>query len=123
MRALVCLLLITAAALAADVTGKWTGSYDVVTPDGESMKGAVIMNLKQNGTELTGTMGPSEDAQWTIRNGEVNGDKITLQIQPEDHPLMKVELRLIDEHLKGEARGEVDGGTIKVRMDVTRKSD
>src|SRR2546425_358372 len=38
-----------------ELTGKWTGSFDVTGPDGETKKDHAFMNLKQNGDELTGT--------------------------------------------------------------------
>ena len=105
-----------------ELTGKWTGSFDVTGPDGETKKDHAFMNLKQNGDELTGTAGPSEERQWPISKGKIEGDKVTFEVQT-DEPLLKFDLRLIDGHLKGEARGEKDGKTMKAALDLTRKVD
>src|SRR5579863_124221 len=57
---LVCSFLavaIAVAASAADVTGKWSGSF---TPDGGQV-GTAYAVLKQSGTAVTGSAGPAED--------------------------------------------------------------
>ncbi|HEV8130810.1 MAG TPA: hypothetical protein VGQ81_06135 [Acidobacteriota bacterium] len=123
MKTLFCclgFLLFTLTASAADVSGKWTGSFDVTAPNGETKNDRAVMNLKQNGDEITGTAGPSDERQWAIGKGKIEGDKITFEVQTNE-PLIKFELRLIDGHLKGEASGEGGGGTMKAKVDLTRK--
>ena len=117
-----CFLLFTVTLLAADVSGKWSGTFERTGPDGETKMSSSYMNLKQTGDEITGTAGPDENRQWPITNGKIEGDKITFEVQT-DNPLLKFELRLIDGHLKGEARGEKDGKTMKAVLDLTRKAD
>jgi hypothetical protein len=116
------LVLVTALFAAADnVTGKWTGSF-VVTRDGETKDSTAYMELKQNGTELTGTAGPSVEQQWTIQNGKVEGNKLTFSVQS-DGPLVKFELTLADGHLKGEAKAEQEGRSMKAVLDLQRKTE
>jgi hypothetical protein len=107
---------------AADLTGKWTGAYDVVVSDGEPMKGRVLMVLSQSGADLTGTVGPDEDQQAKILKGHIDGDKITFESQTEG-PLMKFELRIVQDHIVGEAKGDMDGNQIKAKLDLARKTD
>jgi autotransporter translocation and assembly factor TamB len=71
------LLALTAGvALAADVTGKWTGEMN--GPDGNSM--TLTFNFKQDGAKLTGTVeGPGGQA-LEVKDGKVDGDKISFVI-------------------------------------------
>src|SRR4030095_8895863 len=67
-------LLLASAVLAADeLTGKWSGSFNI-TLDGQTKDDVVYMVLKRNGTELTGTAGPDVDKQWPIQKGKVEGN-------------------------------------------------
>ena len=68
-----CLLaVLVAAALAADVTGKWTG--DMPGRGGETAP--ATFNFKMDGEKLTGTMsGPQGDI--ALQDGKVAGDQIS----------------------------------------------
>jgi len=119
-------VLLTSALMASskapeDLTGKWSGSF-VITMDGETRDDAAYMDLKQSGTELTGTAGPNADQQWTIQKGKVEGNKATFEVQT-DAPLIKFELTLADGHLKGEAKAEHEGRTMKAAVDLQRKKE
>ena len=64
-----------ATALAADVTGKWTGQ--MTTPDGNAFPIGYI--LKQDGMKVTGTTeGPGGTIE--IKDGKVDGDKVSFAI-------------------------------------------
>ncbi len=126
MKKLACVigfaLLLVAAVLAADdLTGKWSGSFNI-TVDGDSHDDVIYLVLKQSGTELTGTAGPDADRQWPILKGKVEGNKITFEVQT-DVPLVKFELTLADGHLKGQAQAEHDGHSLKAVVDVQRKTE
>ena len=63
-------------AMAADITGAWSG--DVTAPNGESFQ--VSYTFKQDGAKLTGTvMGPQGDP-LDISEGKVEGDKLSFTI-------------------------------------------
>lgn len=116
------LVLATSLFAAADgVTGKWSGSF-VITMNGETKDEMAYMDLKQKGAELTGTAGPSQDEQWPLQNGKVEGDKLTFDVQS-GGPLIKFNLTLADGHLKGEAKAENEGRTMKAAVDLQRKSE
>jgi hypothetical protein len=116
------LMLATALFAAADnVTGKWTGSF-AITLDGETRDEKAYLDLKQNGAELTGTGGPSADEQWPIQNGKVEGDKLTFEVQS-GGPLIKFNLTLAEGHLKGEAKAEHEGRSMKAAVDLQRKTE
>jgi hypothetical protein len=62
-------------ASAADVTGKWSGELN--GPQGDI---TLTASFQQNGTKLTGTMdGPGGEAMQ-IKNGKVEGDKLSFSV-------------------------------------------
>ncbi len=117
-----CFLLLATALSAADITGKWTGTATRTRPDGETGESTVYINLKESGTEITGTAGENESEQWPIRKGKIDGDKITFEVVTNE-TVYKLELKLIDDHLKGEATAEREGKTVKAKLDLKRKTD
>jgi hypothetical protein len=80
------------------------------------------MDLKQKGPELTGPAGESPERQWAIQKGKVEGNKMTFEVQTEG-PLIKFELTLIDGHLKGEAKAEHEGKSMKAAIDLERQKE
>jgi len=69
------LMLVAAPARAANVDGKWTGSLD--TPMGAVQVG---FNFKADGTTLTGTTTGPDGSEIAIKNGKIDGDKISFMI-------------------------------------------
>jgi hypothetical protein len=75
------LLVMTVAAFAADVTGKWT--YSMQGRDGTPRE--VTITLKQEGAKLTGTVpgmgrGGQGGNPTEITNGKVDGDKVYFEV-------------------------------------------
>ena len=103
-------------ALAADVTGKWAGSF---SPDGGDPSPAFVI-LKQTGTSVTGTAGPEEGQQWPLTNGKLVGNKFTGEVSSPDGMVIKLDLILEGDHIKGDAAIVHDGQTIKGKIDVAR---
>ena len=69
-------MLTAASALAADVTGTWTGK--MAGPNGDDMQ--ISFTFKQDGAVLTGTVnGPMGDPM-AISAGKVDGDKIFFDV-------------------------------------------
>ncbi len=115
-------LLLASLAMASDLTGKWSGSFLISGSDGETKESTVFMDLKQNGTELTGTAGPGAEKQWAILKGKVEGSKITFEVQS-DEVLIKFEIALVDGHLKGGANAEREGKTMKAVLELQRATN
>jgi hypothetical protein len=115
------LLLVAAASFAADVNvaGKWSGSFVMDNGDGQTHDSTALLILKQDGSAITGTLGPNEDQQFPIQKGKVEGDKITLEVQT-DGPLVRFELVLSGDHLKGDAHASADGRNLSAKLDTTR---
>jgi len=115
------LLLATGLLAAEDLTGKWSGSF-TMTRDGQTKDDTVYMVLKQSGAELTGTAGPNVNQQWPILKGKIEGAKVTFEVQT-DEPLIQFELTLADGHLKGDARAEHQGRSMKAVVDAQRQTE
>jgi hypothetical protein len=72
---LVGLLLVAAPAFAADVDGSWTGT--IATPMGDF---PVAFTFKADGATLTGSMQGMDGAQLPIKNGKIDGNKISFSV-------------------------------------------
>jgi uncharacterized protein YndB with AHSA1/START domain len=68
--------LTTGLALAVDVTGKWSG--EMGGPDGGGM--SITFTFKQDGTRLTGTADGPGGQPLQIKDGKVEGDKISFTL-------------------------------------------
>jgi hypothetical protein len=123
MRTLLCFLTLGALACAAtadvDVTGKWSGSATMIGPNGETKETPALLMLKQSGTNITGTVGPSADEQFPIQKGKIEGDKITLEAD-HDGRTMKIDLVLAADRITGELNMSGEGQTMKAKIDVSR---
>jgi hypothetical protein len=72
---LLATLLVAAPAMAADVAGKWTGM--LATPMGDITLG---FEFKADGTMLTGSTTGPDGTAIPIKNGKIDGDKITFVV-------------------------------------------
>ena len=120
MKRTVCCLLLSVISLLADVTGKWSGSFDVTGPDGETKPDTAILNLKQDGGKITGTAGPKEDKQFNIKTCTIEGDKITLEVEMEDGGVLTFDVALVADHIKGDVKGQMGDEKMSAKLDVTR---
>ncbi|PYT31600.1 MAG: hypothetical protein DMG58_11830 [Acidobacteria bacterium] len=66
---------------AAELTGKWSGSFDITTPNGETKADTAYMDLKEKGGEVTGTAGPGVEKQWSLRKGKLDGRRSRLRFR------------------------------------------
>ena len=108
------------AAIAADISGKWSGSF--VPENGDS--GSAYLILKQNGTTLTGSGGPDENEQWPGLQGMISGNKLSFQVKSaSDGTVYKCVLVLEGDHLKGDVQfTTADGQSSTAKLDLTRVS-
>ncbi len=124
MKTLLLAIALVVGAIAAtadtDVTGKWSGSFNVTTPDGGSEDGTAVAVLKQSGSEITGTAGPNEDEQYPINKGKIDGDKITFEVQPHEGQVVRLSLVLAGDKIKGDAVMERDGEKRTAKLEMTR---
>jgi hypothetical protein len=74
----ILLALSVGTALAADVTGTWTG--EMGGPDGGGGM-TITFHFKQDGTKLTGTVDGPQGDPLQISDGKVEGDKISFTLK------------------------------------------
>lgn len=78
MRKLILLIvLLTSNAIAADVSGRWSGRFRVNGGDHDVPQ---VLILKQNGAKLSGSGGPDDAEQYPLENGTIDGDQAKFQI-------------------------------------------
>jgi hypothetical protein len=124
MRKLLCFTVLAALAASiaiadSNITGKWTGTFHSIGPDGESRESTAVLMLKQNGGEITGTVGPTENDQHLTVKGKIDGDKITLKAEDEGRAVT-LSLVLAADRISGDMTMVHSGQTAKAKIDVTR---
>ena len=121
MRTLLLALILAAAASAADVdvSGRWSGVMTMPGPDGQPRDGTAIFLLKQAGTAVTGTAGPTEDHQLPLSEGKVQGPKLSFRVQAESVDFTFV-MTVDGDHMKGEGTGTLNDQQLKVKFDLSR---
>ena len=116
-------ILIGALALVAapdtNVTGKWTGSFNMTTPNGDTKESTAFLILNQSGSEITGSVGPNEGEQHTIKKGKIEDDKITLLVEDEGR-VINFDLVFAADRIKGDVKMSHEGQTATAKLDVTR---
>lgn len=119
-----CSLLLLAMAMAAaatDVSGKWSGTFTATSADGQPRESGAVLIFKQNGTALTGSVGPDESQQWEITSGKVDENKITVEAHSPNGGTARFELVLDGEHIKGDVSvSRADAPELRGKLDVTR---
>ncbi len=119
MRTLVLTLLLAAfgmTALAADATGKWSGSFK--TDDGNTNSAFVI--LKQDGTTITGSGGPDESQQLPIEKGKIEGNMVSGEVTTPEGIVYKLNVKLDGDTLAGDLTATGGGQTLKAKIELTR---
>ena len=117
----VCLLAFLATSwslAAADATGSWSGTMTVPAPDGPQQIPAHLI-LKQSGTTLSGTAGPTPERQSAIANGGVENGVLTFEI-PAGPRTMRFTLKQAGDEITGEVSREIKGQVQKAQLAVKR---
>ncbi len=109
--------LLLLAAMAGDLTGKWSGAFKV---DGGDHNVPQLFILKQQGTTLTGSGGPNSGEQYPIENGRIEGDKVRFEITTGEWKFT-YDLRLAEpDGLKGDLKLESVGDRRTAQVSLAR---
>jgi hypothetical protein len=122
MTKLLCCLAFSALALsAAELTGKWSGSFDITFPNGESRADTAYLDLRELEGAVTGTAGPSSEKQWSVRNGKLDGQKLTFEVLTDDGLQMAFELTFDGEVIQGMCHAtSKDGEKVSAKVNLKR---
>jgi hypothetical protein len=114
-------MLVAISASAADVSGKWSGSFTADSGD----SGTAYIVLKQSGTTITGTGGPDANEQWPGLEGKVSANKVSFQVKSaSDGTVYQCDLVLDSGHLKGDVTFTPPGGQPgKAKLDLARVTE
>ena len=96
IRLMMLLAAVAGVCLAADATGKWSGTIAM-----ESGSAPGYMMLEQKGAVVTGTAGPSAATQRKIETGIAEGNQVTVEARP-GPVLLKFVMRQDGDKLAGE---------------------
>ena len=117
-------LLLSAATIGAtDVSGQWSGTFEFKKEDGETKSEPVFMILKQEGNKLTGSGGPNESEQHPIKDGKVEGDKITFAVETGKMTIW-FDLMAKGDQITGDMKGEENSGVKRsARLSIKRVAE
>ena len=119
MTRLICCFALSAVALFADVTGKWTGTGKSTGGDGDTHNMALIMELKQTGNDITGTVTSGDSGDQYALAGVVDGDVLNFKVQANDDTYV-VKLTLKEDRMTGEANASRGDVKMTVKLDFKR---
>lgn len=128
MTKLICSFLFAALAVAtasaADLSGKWSGSFDITAPNGETHPDRALMQLKEDHGQVTGTAGPNAEKQWPVRKGKLDGAKLTFEITNEDGSLLVFNLAFDGDEIQGDCAGtNGDGEKMSAKLHLKRAAE
>jgi len=115
---------LAAALMAADVSGKWTGTVDVDDPSsGSTINTQVRAELRQKADAITGTIGRQEDQEGeSIRSAKLDGNRLSFEVSSaETNGLVKFVLTLDGDRLDGEMSGSMDDTPIAGKVHLSRQ--
>jgi hypothetical protein len=119
-RLVVCALLTIGALAAADVDGKWSGVVN--RPDG-TRETDVILHVKKDADTVKGTVGTVADDMVPIRNGKLQGDTFTFEVET-SNAIYKVNLTAAGDTLKGTVVRTADGqSSPPLAMELKRNAE
>jgi len=124
MKKLWLLPCLAAALMAADVSGKWTGSVEVEDPTGgATIDTQVRAELRQKAEAITGSIGRQEDQEAEpIQNAKLDGNRLTFEVSSsETNGLVKFVLTLNGDRLDGDMSGSMDGTAIAGKVHLSRQ--
>lgn len=112
--------ILAASAYGADVSGKWTGTFETEC-DGEKQTVAAQMELKQEGTKVTGRVGRQSGDEIEIEGGTIEGSKLRFQAKPHnDDPPIVFEFTVDGDTMNGLIKGEHEGQPRQAKIEMKR---
>jgi hypothetical protein len=102
-------LYLVSTALAADVTGTWTGTLVFEVGNGETE--TALMTLRQEGDKVTGTTGPNPSAQFPV-TGSVKDDRLSFEAKVGNGRAISFDLQITGDQMTGRGELRRDGKSV-----------
>jgi hypothetical protein len=116
---LALMMLCFSAGLAQDITGKWAGKFNFVSPEGEKKSSPAFITINNEQGQYTATGGSSEEQQRPL--AKVSFQDGVLRFEMGDSPTMLVELRLNGNQLAGRGSASINGKELTAEWSLNRK--
>jgi|SRR5579863_4716206 len=102
----------------ADVSGKWSGTIDIEDAGSST---PVQVELVQKADVLSGKVGHAGGDSEAIRNGKVEGAKVSFEVfSSQTNSPWKFTLTLVEDRLEGEMKGTADEGEVVGKVKLNR---
>ena len=105
-----------------DVSGRWSGSFDITHLDGRVENATIWLLLTQSGHSLSGGIGQDEQTQTPIETGELTGNEVHFNLSTPGKMALAFALHLEGAQLKGEATGDLRGEQVRILIIAERAS-
>lgn len=102
-----------------NVTGRWSGVFEVRGPGSELHHETAFFALQQSGAKLTGSAGPAEQQLSPLAEGSVTGHAVRFTLQMGPDRSVQFALHAEGGHLHGQVTGALAEGGRTVVVDVT----
>ncbi len=110
-------MLLAAAALPSDLSGKWSGTFKV---DGGDHTVPQLFILKQQGKALTGSGGPNAGEQYPIEHGRIEGDQVRFEVTTGEWKFSYNLKQTEPDALQGDLKLESVGDSRTAKVSLTR---
>jgi hypothetical protein len=104
------------------LTGIWTGEMK----DAEGGSGSAYLQLRQDGSHITGSTGASKDHAWPIKNAVFADDRLTFHVTSTDpegkeQSEWTFDLKVDRDQMTGTAEGSQADRSWKTELHLTRQ--
>jgi len=105
-------ILLVSFASAADLTGHWPGQAELTAPDGTQHSQGAFLDLKQEGTKVTGSGGTEQGESLPLEDVQFDGKNLTFKVTGPDGRIYKSSLALVSsDQLEGKLEFTMEDGT------------
>ena len=110
-------------AMAANLTGHWSGQVEISAPDGTVQTQAAFLDLKQEGDKVTGSGGTEPGESLPLENVQFDGNRLSFKVTGPDGREYKSNVTLADkDRLEGKLNFAMQDGT-EVTCKLTLKRE
>lgn len=121
MKKILLMLALSASMLiASDATGKWSGSF-AMTVDGETHDDTAFLDLKQEGSKITGVAGPNTERARPIKMGNIAGNKIKLEVPGPNDATFHFDLTMDGDQMTGDAKSDSEEHKVSGKLNLKRE--